>query len=336
MLRNQRYIHGGFTLIETLVSIAIVGILVAILVPAIQAARESARKAQCQNNLKQTALALQAFHDANNNLPSHYNGTTLPYPLRERDLFHMHSWRVPLLPNFEQSALKDRTNWNALATAAENAPVAQTVVSTFICPSGGNPMDMGWGLKHESIGIPPGNITEKDRYRVTRSDYDAMAGIQVLPNPLPPNTNVNSVDHVRWGIWGWPVFETNTTTGSRLSRYRQGMFRDVTDGLSHTIAVVERAGKPKDYLNGKLNVTLDNPNADYPGQVGWSASNTFLWSINADGVGVNESNSRGIYSFHGGGANVGIADGSVRFLSDSTDFEILVKLYGRSDGGLPE
>lgn len=127
-----------------------------------------------------------------------------------------------------------------------------------------------------------------------------------------------------------------TTSGSHLLRYRQGTFSDVTDGLSHTIAVVERAGKPRDYLNGKINITSDNPEADYPGQVGWLPSNTFGWSINADGVGVNESNSRGIYSFHRGGANVGIADGSVRFLSDSTDFQTLVKLYGRSDGGLPE
>ena len=99
---------------------------------------------------------------------------------------------------------------------------------------------------------------------------------------------------------------------------------------------MERAGKPTDLLNGRPHVTSDNPNADYPGQVGWSASNTFMWSINADGVGVNESNSVGMFSFHGGGANIGIADGSVRFLSDSTDFETLAKLYGRSDGGLPD
>ncbi|MBX3427834.1 MAG: DUF1559 domain-containing protein [Pirellulales bacterium] len=323
-------------MVELLVSLGVIAIIMAIALPAIQSARESARRQQCQNNLRQILIATQSHHAATNALPSLYNGASLTYPLAEWDLFHMHSWRVSLLPYMEQSALKVRLNWDALATDDENLPVAQTVVSTYICPSGGNPMDMGWGLKHGSIGIPPSTITEQDRYRVVRSDYDAMAGIQVLPNPLPPNTNVLSVDHVRWGIWGWPVFETKTTSGSRLARYRQGMFRDVTDGLSHTLAVVERAGKPKDYLNGKLNVTSENPNADYPGQVGWSASNTFVWSINNDTVGVNESNSKGIYSFHRGGANVGIADGSVRFLSDATNFETLVKLYGRSDGGLPE
>ena len=326
----------GITLVELLVSLGVIAVIMAIALPAIQSVRESTRNLQCQNNLRQILIATQSHHAAINTLPSFYNGTSRQYPLEEWDLFHMHSWRVPLLPYIEQSTLKDQLNWNQLATDELNLPIAQSVVSTFICPSGGDPMDMGWGLKHGSIGVPEGSITENDRYRIVRSDYDAMAGIKVLPNPLPPNTNADSVDYIRWGIWGWPVFETRAISGSRLSRYRQGKFSDVTDGLSHTIAVVERAGKPKDYLNGKPNVTSDNPNADYPGQVGWSASNTFFWSINADGVGVNKSNSQGIYSFHRGGANVGIADGSVRFLSDWTNFETLVRLYGRSDGGLPE
>ena len=329
-------LRRGVTIVELLVSMAVVAIIVAIAVPAIQSARESARRMQCQNNLRQILAATQSHHAAEGALPSLYNGSAIAYPLREWDLFHMHSWRVPLLPYLEQTNLHKQIKLEALATAPENAPVAQTVVPTFICPSGGNPTVMGCGLKHGSVGVPPSDVQEEDRYYVVRSDYDAMAGIQVLPDPLPANADINSVDFVRWGVWGWAIFETKTTTGSRLSRYRRGKFSDVKDGLSNTIAVVERAGRPIDMLNGKPNVTRDNPNADYPGQVGWSASNTFAWSINTNGVGVNESNSQGIYSFHPGGANVGIADGSVRFLSDSTDFKVLVKLYGRSDGGLPE
>jgi len=324
----------GFTMIELFVSIGVVAIIVAIVLSAIQSARESARRMQCQNNLRQILIATQSHHTTHKALPSLYNGSALTYPLREWDLFHLHSWRVPLLPYLEQSPLKERLKWDALATASENVSVAQAVVPTFICPSGSDPTNMGWGIKHGSF--PFNNIQEKDGYYVVRSDYDAMAGIQVLPDPLPANVHTNSVDFVRWGIWGWAVFDTKTTTGSRLLRYRQGKFRDVQDGLSNTIAVVERGGKPIDMLNGNPNVTTDNPNAGYPGQVGWSASNTFVWSINNNGIGVNESNSQGIYSLHAGGANVGIADGSVRFLSDSTDFKTLVKLYGRSDGGLPE
>ncbi len=328
--------RNGITLVELLVSISVVAILVAITLPAVQYVREGARRAQCQNNVRQVLLATQSHHDAQGKLPSFYNGTSLRYPLMEWDLFQMHSWRVPLLPYLEQGNLLEQVKWDALATAPENAPVAQTAVSTFLCPSGGDPMQMGWGLKPEFYMNMPDPITDQHRYWVVRSDYDAMAGIQVLPDPLPRGIDAYSVDYICWGIWGWPVFETRTTNGSRLTRYRSGMFRDVTDGLSNTISVVERGGKPKAYKNGKLHITSSDLDANYPGQVGWSVSNTFPWSINGDGVGVNQSNSKGIYSFHRGGANLGIADGSVRFLSDSTDFEALVKLYGRSDGGIPD
>jgi prepilin-type processing-associated H-X9-DG protein len=326
----------GIRLIELLVAIGIAAILFALLLPAIQSSREAARRTQCLTNLRQINDSIQSIHAAEGALPSHYNGKALSFPLREWGLFHMHSWRVPLLPYLEQNELKQRIKMDKLATGTENAAVAQTVVPSFICPTGDGPSNMGWGRKHESNGSFDDDLPEEDRYYVVRSDYDAMAGIQVLPDPLPSNPNLASVDYVRWGIWGWAVFETNSTSGSKLLSYRRGMFRDVTDGLSNTISIVERAGKPIDLLNGEPNITQNNPNADYPGQVGWSPSNSFAWSINADGIGINQSNSSGIYAFHPGGANVAIADGSARFLSDATNFAALVSLFGRSDGGLPE
>jgi prepilin-type processing-associated H-X9-DG protein len=315
---------------------AIIGLILAIVLPAVQSGRESARRLQCQNHLRQILLAAQSHHSTHNALPSLYNGTALTYPLQEWDLFHQHSWRAVLLPELEQSPLRERIQWKELATAVANSSVSQTVVPVFLCPSGGPATGMGSGVHHGSIGIPREKLQAGDWYAVVRSDYDAMAGIQDLPDPLPPGAESGSVDFVHWGIWGWPVFEKRTIRGSRLSRYRPGKFSDVTDGLSNTIAVVERGGKPIDLLNGKRNVTPDNPDAVYPGQVGWSASNTFAWSINADGVGINQRNATGIYSLHPQGANVALADGSVRFLSQSMDFKALVSLYGRSDGGLPE
>lgn len=320
--------------------IGIIALLLAILLPAVQWARESARKTQCQNNLRQTILAAHSFHTAEGSLPSFYNGTAKPFPLNEWDLFHMHSWRVPLLPYLEQAALDGQVDFEAFATDPENVAVAQTVVPTFICPSGGDPSEMGWGLKHSSFGPPP--YTEADRHYVVRSDYDALAGIQELPETIPANTDQFSVDFIHWGIWGWPQFRANdrritgNMTNPKLSSYRRGRFSDVTDGLSNTIGLVERGGKPIHLNHGKPVVTEDSPNAEYPGQTGWSCSNTFVWSISRDGIGVNESNSIGIYSLHSGGANVAIADGSVRFLSDSTNFKTLISLFGRSDGGLPE
>lgn len=325
----------GITLVELLVCIGVIALLLAVTLPAVQSARESARRTQCQNNLRQMLLATQSFESAEGTLPSLYNGTSLSYPLAEWDLFHMHSWRVMLSPYVEQTALKEKLSWKELATADVNLPIAQTPVPVFLCPSGGDPRVMGWGLKHEAITVPQDQQTEQHRYAVVRSDYDAMAGIRVHPKPMPANVNPNSTRFVRWGVWGWAVFNTDGTSGSKLLRYRNGKFSDITDGLSNTFAVVERGGKPIDLLNGEPHVQLpDYPNAEYPGQVGWSASNTFEWSINADGVGVNVSNSRGIYSLHPQGANAGLADGSVRFLSESTNFDTLVKLFGRSDGGV--
>jgi len=341
MLHNQRYIHGGLTLIETLVSIAIVGILLAILIPAVQAARESARKTQCQNNLKQTALALHAFHNANKNLPSPYNGTSLPYPLKEPDLFHMHSWRAVLLPYLEQSALHDSIDWHALATDRENESVATTVVSPYICPSGVSPSaNMGWGLRREWQ-------SRDDTYPVVRSDYDGLAGIWDLFEIRPAGNLEGNPKYIRWSIWGSPTFVGNQFTGTDhrvparfdvgtlngdLASYRAGKFSEVSDGLSNTIMLVERGGRPFHMVDGHPKVTEKNPNAIYSGQKGWSASNSFFHRLHYPDVGVNHDNRQGIYSDHAGGAYVVMADGSVTFFSESTDISTLAKMIGRSDG----
>lgn len=329
-LGNQNCLkRRGISMIEVLVVVGIIGILLAVTIPAVQSARESARRMQCQNNQRQILQACQAFEAANGSLPSLYNGTSLSYPLKEWDLFHMHSWRVELLPYLEQQPLRDTINWSSLATDPVNKSVAQSVVPVYVCPSGADPLsNMGWGAAHAewlNLSVP----FTGTKYFATRSDYDAMAGIQLLPDP---GSNPLSTKFIRWGIWGWPDFGNGQFAGTQLLRYRAGKFRDVTDGLSNTIAVVERGGKPIDLLRGKPHVTPENPNADYPGQVGWSASNSFVWSINGNAVAVNVSNSKGIYSLHSGGSNVAMADGSVRFLSESTRYEELVKLFSRSGG----
>lgn len=322
----------GFTLTEVLVVSGIVAVLGSLLMLGVQSARESARKLQCQNNLKQQILAATDYHSAHAELPSFYNDTNLEWPLREWDLFHMHSWRTKLLPHLEQTAVYNSIVWEDLATSESNEIIATTPLPVFLCPSGASPTKFGWGLKYDRISTPMDLVTEADKYPVARADYDALAGIQQLPDPFLPELNSQDAQYVRWGVWGRAIFKLDTISGSDLVRYRQGRFSDVTDGLSNTIAIAERGGKPFDMKDGELNVTPGNPKADYPGQVGWSASNSFAWAINQDKVGVNHSNSTGIYSLHAVGANVAFADGSVKLLSPSTDFETLVALFGRSDG----
>jgi prepilin-type processing-associated H-X9-DG protein len=341
MPRIQRDIHVGLTLIETLVSISIVGVLVALFFPAVQATRESARKAQCQNNLKQTALALHAYHDANSRLPSHYNGTSLSYPLKPWDLSHLHSWRAALLPYLEQSALHDSIDWRALATDRVNESVATAVVPPYICPSGASPTaNMGRGLRSK-------RQSQDDTYSVVRSDYDGLVGIWVFFEVMPAGNLGGNLKYLRWSVWGRATFVGNQFTGTDvpvaarfdvptihgdLASYPGGRFRDVTDGLSNSIMIVERGGRPLHMVNGRPKVKEDGTDELYGGQSGWSASNFFSRSIHHPDVGVNRDNALGIYSDHAGGANVALADGSIAFLSDSTDVATLAQMIGRADG----
>lgn len=321
----------GITLLEVLVCIGIIGLVVAIAIPAVQYAREASRRSQCQSHLRQMTLGVQLHHGAKGTLPPLYDGTSLSYPLEPWELFNFHSWRVSLLPYVEQVPLRNAVDWSTLATEPGNSSIAQSVVPLFLCPSGGDPKFMGRGLRYNAFADWPTDTTEQDYYQAVRSDYDAMAGVQVFPEPQPPVELRESVRWVRWGIWGRPEFE-RPRWNLQLIRCRPGKFRDIEDGLSHTIAIVERAGKPIEMLDGRPYVTDTNRNAEYPGQVGWSASDTFEWSIHKNNYGVNKRNSCGIYSFHHGGANIALADGSVHFISDSIDFGMLAKLYGRSDG----
>ncbi|MEY4181247.1 MAG: Type secretion system protein precursor [Planctomycetota bacterium] len=130
--RRSRGRHlSGFTLVELLVVIAIIGVLVALLLPAVQAARESARRTQCTNNLKQLALGCHNYHDTHNALPYAY----------QQNISHL----ARLLPYIEQSALHDRVNYSLPFTDPSNAFVSMANVSGFVCPSDPNMLPPGLG-----------------------------------------------------------------------------------------------------------------------------------------------------------------------------------------------
>ena len=187
---------------------------------------------------------------------------------------------------------------------------------------------MGWVFPREQGATKE---SQGNKYRVVRSDYDGLAGIGVIPEENPHD------NHIRWGVWGRPTLRVNEfgfewDTEADIIRYRLGTFGDVTDGLSNTIMVVERGGRPFHMVDGRPKVTTDNPDGDYGGQNGWSASNSLSFRTNVHNVGVDHDNATGIYSDHAGGAYVALADGSVTFLSESTDIATLAKMIGRSDG----
>ncbi len=140
--------RGGFTLIELLVVIAIIGILAGLLLPAVQAARESARRIQCVNNLKQIGLALHHYADANLCFPPSYvqgvaSATGVSYGIKVPDLGYNNvngwGWGVLILPYLEQGNLLQKFRINLPCWATENATAVQTQVSVYLCPSSSKP-----------------------------------------------------------------------------------------------------------------------------------------------------------------------------------------------------
>src|ERR1700735_125399 len=120
----------GFTLIELLVVIAIIGLLIALLLPAVQAAREAARRSQCINNLKQLGLAVQGYSDANVALP--------PAAATGPEWSNNFSMKARVLPFLEQTALFNSMNMSFFQVADQNATSLTTMVDTFLCPSDAN------------------------------------------------------------------------------------------------------------------------------------------------------------------------------------------------------
>ncbi len=102
---------------------------------------------------------------------------------------------------------------------------------------------MGWGLRHGSISVPDPDQTQADKYPVVRSDYDALAGVQIIPDNLPSGENTHHTKYIRWGVWGWPTFDNDAISAGKLLRYREGSFRDVTDVHRHACGQWLRASQ---------------------------------------------------------------------------------------------
>jgi prepilin-type N-terminal cleavage/methylation domain-containing protein/prepilin-type processing-associated H-X9-DG protein len=321
-------LRRGVTLVELLVSVGIIAMLIALLLPAVQSARESYRRLQCQKHVRELLLATHSHHDAKKAVPSLYVGSEPPYPITFREQLQRFSWRVPLLPFLEQTQLWEQVRWDASATAVENDTVRHTLVPGFICPSGGAPEK----VKAVSFRTFAGDQPDGDTFSVMRYDYEVAAGI-VIEMPIGEKV---TPERVLYGVWGHPEFEEPTNFFSRIARYHKGRFSRITRGLSHTVAMVERGGMPGSWADGKNYDQTDSPELSLTPQCGWSASDSLFFLLNQYGFCINQLNNHGMYSFHPAGANIGMADGSVRFLADTTSFQAIMSLYGGSIEGLPE
>lgn len=319
MLTSTYRDRAGVTLIEILVVVSIVGLLLALLLPAVQSSRESARRATCQNNLHQIGVAVQSHETAHQALPAIYNGKFLPQPRSALDEFHFHSWRTAILPQIEQPNLFAQLNINVPTTVASNQTAINVRISLFVCPSSSNPTQIVPDIGAWNDGA--GTVAKVGT--AARSDYEVAGGVQVAPQ-----TRVSSdLSIIRFGAWGEPTYDISN--GKSL-RYRKARLSDITDGLSSTILVGERAGRPDLYRRGERVAPYPTNEGMDHHQAAWAISTHFWWTVIGPDRSVNESNRGGIFSFHPGGANIALADGSVRFLKDTTAPTILKGLVTRS------
>ncbi len=323
----------GFTLIELLVVIAIIAILIALLLPAVQQAREAARRSQCKNNMKQLGLALHNYHDVHRTFPfAYYVGGNLS----------MSTWGVQVLPYIEQDTIYKKMSQNAPcwnegaaigfhpADVAVNVQMIQTIVTVFQCPStpGGSEKYNGKiPANSAGPGVPPLDLT----WTAARSDYCISTGVR--------GTFAN-------------VAYSGNAGGSRGGAIQPGglfglannKMRQIIDGTSSTILLGERAGGSIIYRKRKQDSALTSAVGflngggwgDLLNGEHWLAGSLYDGNPGADGgpCGINCTNLRslGFYSFHPGGAHFVMADGHVQFLSENLNQFILAALITRAKG----
>jgi len=306
MQSNRDFLlRRGFTLVELLVVIAIIGILIAMLLPAVQQVREAARRIQCGNNIRQLSLGAMNYESAFMKFPPGWTAIGEDSFTEEARLPGW-AWSAELLPFIEQQNLANQVNFNLAVTDPGNEAVSTEVVATYICPSdpAATVLDFGSATSGTTGGGGGGggggsgsstrNPQITSELRLARSNYSGVFGnIEDDDNPFRGNG----------------IFFGNSEIG----------FRNIRDGSSNTIMLGERRNDlgPVTWLG--VIAGIDDAFARVVGATDRSP--------NDQGDGFEY-----FRSYHPGGINVAMCDGSVQFIEDEISETIFQALGSRAGG----
>ncbi|MDZ7618532.1 MAG: DUF1559 domain-containing protein [Patescibacteria group bacterium] len=306
---------SGFTLVELLVVIAIIGILIALLLPAVQAAREAARRMQCSNNLKQIGLALHNYAEAMKAFPpgsitavSNINDPWLAAQSTGTGTTNQHgtSWILQVLPYMEGSTL--HSQWVFTSSVVGNASIARINIAAFYCPSRRS------------------EVTETARILVASwagggNDYGACTGGgRTFTTAATKPFDVTTTADPNW---------QNAARRGMFSRNSGTRWSAIADGTSNTIAV------------GELQRLVHLSDPLQQSQDGWAVggSATLFSTYDQSAIsgstkvgGMNNKYFESPGSAHSGGSNFGIGDGSVQFISENIDRTLFRNLGSMADG----
>ena len=347
---NSGKTKKAFTLVELLVVIAVIGILVALLLPAVQAAREAARRAECVNHVRQIVLAMHNYEGAQRALPPGYVSrslTTPADPQRDADTWDAPpgwGWGAFLLDYMEESSLSANFDYDQPIWTPAYASLIQQQVPTFLCPSATGPRE-AFLVTNESgspVNLGSGEI------RLARSHYVASHGQESCWGECGATTtgriftNIYTKETEEIEING----DASRVADGPFFRNSRTKFKKVTDGLSKTIFIGEHSSalSEKTWV-GVIPGAFTHPQFTSPENGSDAAATLVLVHAGPSGGELDITGSPIIhpinfptyhvgqmYSEHPGGGNVGLGDGSVRFVSDDVDLYLWAEYSSINEG----